>query len=80
MRSLYYATCRKYFFNKSLGRQEQITKYKAIKDFIETNFPDNSDEYEKILSDAEEKALSDFEYYLWCTQLNIDRQKPVKAG
>lgn len=72
MRSLYESTCRKYFFNKSLGRTEQITKYKAIKDFIETNFPDNGSEYEEISVAAEERALSDFEYYLWCIQLNID--------
>lgn len=62
MRSLYYATCRKYFFNKNLGRQEQIIKYAAIKDFIEANFP-NIVDCKKIESDAEEKAISDLEYY-----------------
>lgn len=63
MSQLYYDTCRKYYFNKLLERDLQMIKYKTLKDFIEENFPDIGDEYEKIASDAEEAAISSWEYY-----------------
>ena len=63
MRQNYFDVCRKYYFNKLLERELQMIKYKSLKDFIEDKFPDTGDEYEVIASNAEEQAVSDFEYY-----------------
>lgn len=59
---LYKNTCKKYYFNKLIEREPQETKYRAIKEFLENNFPNA--EYEKIAEDSEEWAISMHEFLL----------------